>query len=164
MGTRARADLACEIMATQAGFKTPYKYRALLADTKGSPNTFVVADPDGLGRPFILPGGLIVAAISDLIQLGPGDGVTTTDQGEMLFNKFVWTNVNPAGDAYLDDPAATCTGWSSADVSKSARAGINAVAPGDAAALAEWRSHKHWPSATNLTCSVAYRIYCIEAS
>ncbi|HEY0132582.1 MAG TPA: hypothetical protein VGB85_00845 [Nannocystis sp.] len=163
MGTRAGADLACEIMATQAGFKAAYRYRALLADSKGSPNSFVVPDPDG--RPFILPGGLIVAAsYAELIQLGPGEGVTTTEQGEMLFEEKVWTNVNPAGDAYLDDPASTCAEWSSADKLKSARAGINAVAPGDAAALAEWRAQKHWLSAVNLICSKQYRIYCIEAS
>ena len=165
MGTRAGADLACEIMATQVGFKTPYKYRALLADSKGSPNTFVVPDPDGLGRPFILPSGLIVAAsYDDLIHFGPGDGVTTTEQGEVLFKTKVWTNVNPAGDAYLEDPALTCADWSAADISKSARAGVNAVAPGDAAALAEWRDKKHWLSATSLSCSKLYRIYCIEAS
>jgi len=164
MGTRAGADLACEIMATQAGFKDTYKYRALLADTKGSPNSYVVPDPDGLGRPFILPGGLIVAAsYPELIKLGPGEGVTTTELGEMLFKKMVWTNINPAGDAYLEDPASTCAEWSSADKLKSARAGINAVAPGDAAALAEWKANKHWLSAVSLSCSAPYRIYCIEA-
>ena len=165
MGTRAGADLACELMATQAGYKTPYRYRALLADSKGSPNSFVVPDPDGLGRPFILPGGLIVAASYDeLIHFGPGEGITTTEQGEMLFEERVWTNVNPAGDAYLEDPASTCADWSSADILKSARVGLNAVAPGDAAALAEWRATKSWLSATSLSCNKPYRIYCIEAT
>lgn len=42
MGTRAGADLACQVMATQAKFP------------------FIFPDP-GLARPFILPGGLIVA-------------------------------------------------------------------------------------------------------
>ena len=85
MGTRAGADLACQIMAAEAGFEDEYKYRALLADASGSPNTFVDPDPDGLGRPFILPGGLIIAAsYPALIKLGPGDGITTTEQGEML--------------------------------------------------------------------------------
>jgi len=123
-----------------------------------------VPDPDGLGRPFILPGGLIVAAsYPELIKLGPGEGVTTTELGEMLFKKMVWTNINPAGDAYLEDPASTCAEWSSADKLKSARAGINAVAPGDAAALAEWKANKRWLSAGSLSCSAPYRIYGIEA-
>ena len=165
MGTRAGADLACEVMATQAGYKNPYRYRALLADSKGSPNSFVEPDPDGLGRPFILPGGLIVAAsYPELIQFGPGEGVTTTEQGEILFKERVWTNVNPAGDVYLEDPASTCADWSSADKLKSARVGLNAVAPGDAAGLAEWKAHRYWLSFTNRTCNWPYRIYCIESS
>ena len=165
MGTRAGADLACQIMAAEAGFEDEYKYRALLADASGSPNTFVDPDPDGLGRPFILPGGLIIAAsYPALIKLGPGDRITTTEQGEMLFKKYVWTNVDPAGDAYLEDPASTCAEWTSADPLRSARFGVNAPLPGDPAALAEWRSKKPWLSFTTDFCDFTYRIYCIEAT
>jgi len=164
MGTRAGADLACQIMAAQVGFKDEYKYRAFLADASGSPNTFVDPDPGGPGRPFILPGGLIVAAsYPALIAEGPGAGITTTEQGEVLFEKRVWTNLDPFGDAYLEDPASTCAEWSSADVLKSARVGVNAVAPGDPAALAEWQAQRHWLSFKSVSCKVEYRIYCIEA-
>ena len=165
MGTRAGADLACQIMAAQVGFPDEYKYRALLADANGSPNTFVDPDPDGLARPFILAGGLIVAdSYVALIAGGPGAGITTTEQGEVLFEKRVWTNVGPLGDAYLEDPGSTCAGWNSADALKSARVGINAVAPGDAAALAEWKAQKHWLSFKSVNCENELRIYCIEAT
>jgi len=164
MGTRAGADLACQIMAAQVGFKDEYKYRAFLADASGSPNTFVDPDPGGPARPFILPGGLIVAAsYSALIADGPGAGITTTEQGEVLFERRVWTNLDPFGDAYLEDPGSTCAEWSSADALKSARVGINAVAPGDAAALAEWETQRHWLSFKSVACVYDYRIYCIEA-
>ncbi|HEY0134522.1 MAG TPA: hypothetical protein VGB85_10590 [Nannocystis sp.] len=164
MGTRAGADLACETMAYTAGLRHSERYRALLADASGGPNDFVQADPQD-DRPFILPTGLVLAAsYPDLLASGPGEGVTTTEQGEVLLETRVWTNVNPAGDAYLEEPASTCASWSSADGLKAARVGYNAVAPGDAAALAEWKTKKQWLSFSLEACSESFRIYCIEAS
>jgi len=108
--------------------------------------------------------GVLPVEIGDRLHHGKLGGGESTLAAATLSKKNVWTNVNPAGDAYLEDPASTCADWSSADKLKSARAGINAVAPGDAAALAEWRANKHWLSAVSLSCSAPYRIYCIEAS
>lgn len=106
MGTRAGADVACQAMAGAAGFERSDRYRALLADADGAPNTFV--EPIGEGLPFILPTGQIVAAsYPALIKVGPGAGITTTEKGEVVFDLKVWTNVNPAGDAYLKEPAST---------------------------------------------------------
>jgi len=65
--------------------------------------------------------------------------------------------------AYLEDPASTCAAWSSADELKSARVGFNAVAPGDAAALAEWKAKRQWVSHSNLSCDLSQQIDCIEA-
>ena len=164
LGTRAGADLACETMAYAAGLRHSERYRALLADASGAPNDFVEAAPQD-DRPFILPTGLVLAAsYADLITSGPGEGVTTTELGEILHDKAVWTNVNPFGDAYLKDPASTCASWTSADKLHSARVGFNAVAPGDAAALAEWKAQKQWLSGSSEACASPYRIYCIEAS
>jgi len=163
MGTRAGADLACQTMANEAAFPRWDRFRALLADSDGGPNDFVLPDPEG--RPFILPTGLILAAdYPALLQSGPGAGVTTTELGETLYKQQVWTNLDPFGDAYLVDPASTCAEWSSAADAKSARGGYNAIPPGDAAALAEWKSKKQWFSYANLNCVKSYRIYCIEAS
>ena len=61
-------------------------------------------------------------------------------------------------------PGSTCAGWNSADALKSARVGISAVAPGDAAALAEWKAQKHWLSFKGVNCENELRIYCIEAT
>jgi hypothetical protein len=164
MGTRAGADLACETMALAAGLRHSERYKALLADASGAPNDFVAADPQD-DRPFILPTGLVLAAsYPDLLKSGPGDGVTTTELGEILYDTLVWTNVNPFGDAYLEDPASTCASWNSADKLHSARVGINAVTPGDAAALAEWKAQRQWLSFSTEPCSEPYRIYCVEAS
>ncbi|HEY0139187.1 MAG TPA: hypothetical protein VGB85_34100, partial [Nannocystis sp.] len=78
LGTRAGADLACQIMAKAAHFKNPERFRALLADAEVGPADFVAEDPEE--RPFILPSGLIVAAsYAALIQGGPGDGITMTE-------------------------------------------------------------------------------------
>ena len=146
MGTRAGADLACETMAYAAGLRHSERYKALLADVSGAPNDFVVVDPQD-DRPFILPTGLVLAAsYPALLKSGPGAGVTTTELGEIVYDTPVWTNVNPFGDAYLADPASTCASWNSADKLHSARVGYNAVAPGDAAALAEWKVKKQWLS------------------
>ncbi len=163
MGTRAGADLACETMASAAGLRHSERYKALLADANGAPNDFVDADPQD-SRPFILPTGLVLAAsYSDLLKSGPGPGITTTEQGEVMYDKRVWTNVNPFGDAYLADPTSTCADWSSADKLNSARVGRNAVAPGDPTALAEWKAKKQWLSFSTKSCQWEYRIYCIEA-
>ncbi len=133
----------------------------MLADSNGAPNDYVEQDD----RPFILPTGLVLAAsYVDLLASGPGVGVTTTELGEIVYDTKVWTNVNPFGDAYLVDPASTCANWTSADKLRSARVGYNAVAPGDAAALAEWKAKKQWLSHSTWPCSESYRIYCIEAS
>lgn len=164
MGTRAGADLACQTMADAAGLRHSERYKALIADAKGAPNDFVVPDPEGAGLPFILPSGLVLAAsYAELIESGPGDGITTTELGQVLYEMKVWTNVNPFGEAYLEEPASTCADWTSADLLDSARLGYNAVEPGDPAALAEWKAKKHWLSRSTEACNLSYRIYCIEA-
>jgi hypothetical protein len=116
MGSRTGADLACQTMATNAGFSHPERFLAVLADSQGSPNTFLAGDASGL--PYIAPSGLILAAsYQALIALGPGLGITTTETGEMLSGERVWTNVNGLGSAYLLEPEYTCADWTSADAS-----------------------------------------------
>ena len=161
MGTRAGADLACQNMATQAASRHPKRFRALLADATGAPADFVEEDPGG--RPFILPSGLVVAAsFAALIDPGPAAGVTTTETGEVLFEKAVWTNLNPFGAAYLLDPEHTCADWTSANSLKFARLGQNAVAPGSPG-FAAWQAERQWLSFAAKSCKLSYRIYCIEA-
>ncbi len=151
LGTRAGADLACQNMAAAAKLPHPDRFRALLADAEVGPADFVEDDPDG--RPFILPSGLVLAnSYADLIKNGPGDGVTMTETGQPLNKLRVWTNLNVAGTAYLKNVSSTCASWSSNDNAESARNGLNAPAPNDAAALAEWRAAKHWLSFTDLNC------------
>jgi len=163
LGTRIGADLACQNMAKSVDFKHFDRFRALLADAGADPADYVLEDP--AGRPFILPSGLILAAsFAELLKAGPGNGVTTTETGETLHTERVWTNLNVAGTAYLKDPASTCANWTSADFTKSARSGWNAPPPGDAAALATWKSQKQWLSLETRVCNSAYRIYCIEAT
>ena len=161
MGTRAGADLACQNMATQADFRFPKRFRALLADATGAPADYVEEDPGG--RPFILPSGLIIAAdFASLIDAGPGPGITTTETGEVLFKKPVWTNLNPFGAPYLLDPEHSCMNWTSANDLKFTRRGRNAVAPGDPA-YTQWQAERHWLSFAASPCNEAYRVYCIEA-
>ncbi len=163
LGTRAGADLACQNLAKAAKYKHPDRFRALLADAEVGPADFVADDPGG--RPFILPSGLILAAdYPALIAGGPGDGVVMTETGETLHAAKVWTNLNVAGTAYLKDAASTCAGWSSADLTKTARVGLNAPPPGDAAALAEWKAGKQWLSYITKPCKNLHRLYCVEAT
>ena len=162
MGTRAGADLACQNLAAKAGFRHPTRFRALLADASGGPADFVEEDPGG--RPFILPSGLIVAAsYAALIADGPGAGITTTEMGEVLLEKLVWTNLNPFGGAYVVDPEHTCAGWTSSSIAHVARVGYDAVSPEDAAAFAAWKEGRQWLSFATKTCEKARHIYCIEA-
>lgn len=158
MGSRAGADLACQVMAEAAKFPNASMFRALLADSQGSPNTFVANDASGL--PYIAPSGMVLAAsYPELISQGPGPGVITTEMGEVMSGKLVWTNVGPFGDAYLVDPEKTCADWTSGDVAKSARVGINAVGPDD---LMDWQNEHRWLSHAMKSCSISHRIYCIE--
>jgi hypothetical protein len=158
MGSRTGADLACQTMATNAGFSHPERFLAVLADSQGSPNTFLAGDASGL--PYIAPSGLILAAsYQALIALGPGLGITTTETGEMVSGERVWTNVNGLGGAYLLEPEYTCADWTSADASLLARVGLNAVGPNE---LMQWQEQHHWVSYAMKECSEAFRIYCVE--
>lgn len=158
MGSRVGADLACQTMATNAEFSHPERFLALLADSQGSPNTFLAGDASGL--PYIAPSGLILAAsYPALIALGPGLGITTTETGEMLPDERVWTNVNGLGSAYLIEPEYTCVDWTSADASMLARVGRNSVEPDE---LMQWQEQRHWVSYAMKSCKIAFRIYCVE--
>jgi hypothetical protein len=159
MGSRAGADLACQNMAAAAGLLHATSYRALLGDSLASANTMFADDTSGL--PFIDPSGMILAAsYPELIELGPGMGVTTTETGEIVHYARVWTNLGPFGDAYLLDPEHTCGDWTSATLTKSARAGHNAVMDDD---VPEWQAGRHWLSYETRTCAKQARIYCVEA-
>lgn len=159
MGTRAGADLACRNMAEAAGLRHPAAYRALLGDSLGSANTMFADDTGGL--PFIDPSGMILAAsYPELIDLGPGLGVTTTETGEITTYARVWTNLGSFGDAYLLEPADTCVDWTSSSVEKSARVGRNAV---DADDFSAWQAGHHWLTLENKPCTELARIYCVEA-
>ena len=161
MGTRAGADLACQNMAAQAKFRHPQRFRALLADATGGPVDYVEEDPGG--RPFILPTGLIVAtSFTMLIDEGPGDGITTTETGEVVLKAGVWTNLNPFGAAYLLAPDDTCANWTSANEEQFARIGENALPPGHPG-LAKWTAERQWLSFFSQRCWEKYRVYCIEA-
>lgn len=158
MGSRAGADLACQVMAEDAKFSQPDRFRALLADSLGSPNTWLANDASGL--PFIAPSGLILAdSYAALIDLGPGWGIHVTETGDMLVEERVWTNVGPFGDAYLLDPDHTCVDWTSDDPAKSARVGRNAVAPAD---FTQWQDERHWLTYATQACTDAWRVYCVE--
>lgn len=159
MGSRAGADLACQNMAEDAGFLSPKEFRAVLADSKGSPNTFLAGDVSGL--PFISPNGQILAAsYAVLVDQGPGQGVSATETGELVMDALVWTNVGPFGDAFLTDPAGTCADWTSGDPMKSARVGLNAVGVWD---LPEWQAGHQWFSYSTMPCKELLPIYCVEA-
>jgi len=159
MGSRAGADLSCQNMAKDAKLPHPNKYRAILADSKGSPNTFLADDASGL--PYIAPSGEILAATyAELIDLGPGPGIIATETGELLTDELVWTNVGPFGDAFVTDPNGTCADWTSDDPMKSARTGLNAVVPED---LPEWQDQHQWLSYSMKPCQKWFRIYCVEA-
>jgi hypothetical protein len=134
------------------------RFLALLADSQGSPNTFLAGDASGL--PYIAPSGLILAAsYPALIALGPGLGITTTETGEMLPDERVWTNVNGLGSAYLIEPEYTCVDWTSADASMLARVGRNSVEPDE---LMQWQEQRHWVSYAMKSCKDAFHIYCVE--
>lgn len=158
MGSRAGADLACQSMAKEAGFADHGVFRAILADSQSSPNTFLQGASE---LPFIAPSGLVLAlSYAELIALGPGQGITTTETGEVLSNRQVWTNVDPFGDAYLfDDPDHMCEDWTSADATKSARVGRNAVGPEEFSA---WKAEHQWLSHDTKSCKLTFRIYCVE--
>lgn len=159
MGSRAGADLACQNMAEDALLPNPKQFRAILADSKGSPNTFLANDASGL--PFIAPSGQVLAtSYTELIDVGPGLGVTATETGELIKDALVWTNVGPFGDPFVTDPMGTCADWTSAEPMRSARVGLNAVGAWD---LPEWQDGHQWLTFSTKSCEKWYQIYCVEA-
>ena len=121
-------------------------------------------EEDPGGRPFILPTGLLVAtSFAALIDGGPGDGITTTETGEVVLKAGVWTNLNPFGAAYLLAPDDTCSSWTSANEEQFARIGENALPPGHPG-LGKWKAERQWLSFFSKRCWEKYRVYCIEAT
>lgn len=154
------ADAKCRALAEAADLPDPENFRAWLSNGGVSPSTRF----EGVavvGRPYILLTGKIVAdSFAELTQNGPRTGISVTETGATLSDKYVWTNTTAVGDPYSF--SVHCDGWTSASGVYSAHIGYNALAVEFGPDFQEWKQQRLWTSFTDDNCENPYRLYCVE--
>ncbi|MBA3548591.1 MAG: hypothetical protein H0T76_19070, partial [Nannocystis sp.] len=106
------ADLKCRNAAAAAGLAEPERFHALLStgDVDAKSRFMDVAT----SWPYVLVTGKKFAdSFAALIEVGPlGEGISVTETGAAIFEKYVATNTTPGGVHF--SPDQHCQGWTSA--------------------------------------------------
>ena len=162
LGGVAGADLKCTSLAIAAGLTEPggVKFRAWLSDSTSSPLTRFTQIDDA-GRPYVLLDGRVLAeTFAELVTFGPRTGISLTEQGEVLFEQYVWTNTSAFGEVF--SAANHCAGWTSDAFELKARFGLNALALEQGPLWDNWRDERSWTSYITDFCNFLWRLYCFE--
>lgn len=160
LGGISGADLKCRTLAVAAGLENAFAFRAWLSDSDESPESRF-QQIDLTDAPYVRLDGRIVAAdFSELIELGPRTGIALTEQGEAIFEGFVWTNTTAFGQTF----SATnhCSEWSSEGPFLQAQFGVNAVELETGPLWDAWRTNRFWTSFASQECQTSRRLYCFE--
>jgi hypothetical protein len=153
------ADLACRSLAEAAGLARADSFRAWISAGFDSPLTrFELIDA---GIPYILLDGRVLSDdFLELIEDGPLTGISITEEGEKITERFVWTNTSPVGEPY--SMAEHCLAWTSSDKAHLGRLGYNALPVELGADFQVWRSERHWTSYVATSCSKTAHLYCFQ--
>jgi hypothetical protein len=160
LGGTSGADLKCETLAQAAGLTNPSKYRAWVSDGVHAPGSrFTNLSPSGV--PYILRNGKIVAGdFPELIDTGPRTGISITEFGSTVIEKYVWTNTSAKGEIF--SPNNHCAEWTSSSALALARIGYNAVPIEQGPDWDAWRNERRWTSFLGLGCNEFAHLYCVE--
>lgn len=155
------AHLKCQALAEQAKFDNATKFMAWLSDAQHSPFQDFKHEIETVGLAYVLPNGVRVADDwNDLVLNGPGDGITVTELGEMVFDKRVWTGTAPSGKGF--DPSAHCKAWSDSSPAYKSLIGRSSVDQQQPQDWAKWSSELQWTSFLMSGCNFPNRLYCFE--
>lgn len=154
-------DYACQALAEASGLARSDGFRAWISAGFDSPlNRFELIDHLP-GAPYILLDGRVIAEdFTELVEDGPRTGISITEQGDEVFDQFVWTNTAPDGSPY--SMTNHCAAWTSMDPANFARRGFNALPVELGPAFQLWRSERHWTSYESKICSATARLFCFQ--
>lgn len=160
LGGASGADLKCETLAQAAGLTDPGKYRAWISDGVHAPGSrFTNISPGSV--PYILRNGKVVAGdFPELVDTGPRTGISITEFGSTVIEKFVWTNTSAKGEVFSVNNH--CGEWTSSSMMELARGGYNAMPVEQGPDWDAWRNERRWTSFTNLGCNEFAHLYCVE--
>lgn len=151
------AHLRCQLLAGLAGLDNATHFKAILSDADWSP----LIGFSGGELPLVRRDGVRVAdRWSDLLELGPENGVVADEFGEIWLYERVWTGTAPGGDLF--DQAQTCASWTSSSPVDKGRGGRTGVDPTDPQEWMQWKTQKQWLSEATSGCHYKRRIYCVE--
>jgi cysteine-rich repeat protein len=107
-------------------------------------------------------GDVLAKSFDELIAAGPVHPIIYSEAGDLLAEKFVWTNVTNSGQAAGGD----CGQWTgSAELS--ALVGHSGYHPDEGPDAAQWHAKRWWTDADDLVfpCkNAAPRLYCVQVA
>ena len=160
LGGLGGADTKCRAAATAAGLGEPHRFHAYLSTPGFSANDRFPGE-QAAPLPYVLVTGKKLAeSHAALLAMGPlGEGLSVTELGTSLFEKYVASNTAPSGASY--SPDQHCLAWTSADPLHKARVGLTfPVEPGDVAA---WQTGGQWIDRITMDCAkTLFHLYCLE--
>jgi len=154
------ADKKCRDAAAAVGLVEAYRFHAYLSTPDFSANDRFPG-PAAEPLPYVLVTGKKLAnSHAKLLGEGPlGEGLSVTELGTSVLNKYVATNTAPNGNSY--SPDQHCLAWTSADPLLVARIGL--TFPSDPGDLPAWTQGGEWISWGTRKCDkLEFHLYCLE--
>jgi len=139
----AAADAICQARAAVGSLENPSTFKAWISDsTMNAKDRFL----SNVAR--VRPDGVKVAdSLTDMLDSVLDSSINVTELGDYVGNNAVWTATHPTGLLSGD----SCSDWTSASASSSARTGSS------------YSSDSAWTLIFTSACSFASsRLYCIE--
>ena len=160
LGGLAGADKRCnEFAAANPGLTGAYR-AWLLVDGQSLADRFPEFSAEEIGWNFRSTGNQLLAkSFQQLVSKGPAGPLVYTEQGAVLANARVWTNITAAGVAAGGD----CGQWTSAGAT-SALTGLSGYLPDQGPEAAQWHAERWWTEHVKEYCEDAYPIYCVQVA
>ena len=154
------ADDKCRDAASAAGLSQPHRFHAYLSTPSSSANDRFPG-PMAETLPYVLVTGKKLSdSHAGLLTQGPqGEGLSVTEFGASLYERYVATNTDPDGSRH--SPDQHCLAWTSADPLLKARVGL--TYPSEPEDLPSWLAEGGWATWLTLKCEkLALHLYCLE--
>jgi hypothetical protein len=160
LGGIAGADKACNQLAAQVpGMHGTFR-AWLLVDGQALTVRFPEFSQALVPWNFIGTDGTPLAqSFQDLIETGPKRPIIRSELGELLADRYVWTNITADGTAATGD----CAQWTAA--AGSARIGHSGFHPNVGPEAEQWLAERWWTDLLDYPCNKTNaHLYCIQVA